>query len=98
PLCDEVHTCPGPDRSIIVELDVRFWGRSRAMKQPTLLRWIEATERSRFCLLADEGPVRAITDPINAPPSICVSRRYANSSAWPRRPVLSRFRGQQRAD
>jgi hypothetical protein len=38
------------------------------MKQPTLLRWIESAERARFCLLADEGHSRAITDATSPPP------------------------------
>jgi len=50
------------------------------MKQSTLLRWIEAAEGARVCLLADEDPVRA---------------KSMTTSASPPRPFdLSRLRQQ----
>jgi hypothetical protein len=74
------------------------WGRRRAMKQTALLRWIEAAESARFCLLADEDPARAsINSTPNAPPFDLASLRDQLCLGEAAR-HLSRFTGMRRAD
>jgi hypothetical protein len=44
-------------------------GEGTDMKPSVLLRWIEAAERARFCLLATENSVRATCTTTSASPS-----------------------------
>jgi hypothetical protein len=39
------------------------FGKERAVKQSTLLRWIETAESARFCRLAEEDPRRVTIEP-----------------------------------
>jgi hypothetical protein len=69
------------------------------MKQSALLRWIEAAESARFCLLADENPKRATfkTRTTSAPAFDLASLRQQLCLGEAAR-RLSRFTGLRAAD
>jgi hypothetical protein len=69
------------------------------MKQSTLLRWIEATESARFCLLADEDSARAKPTTIaTSPPPFDLGRLRQQLCLGEAARRVSRFTGLGSAD
>jgi len=69
------------------------------MKQSALLRWIEAAESARFCLLADEDPARAkSTTTSTNPPAFDLSRLRRQLCLGEAARRVSRFTAPRSAD